>query len=47
MSRLPAPIIDPAYPQDTPTDAINAALLLAFACIMFVVGALAGAWLCL
>lgn len=47
MSRLPAPIIDPAYPQDTPTDPINAALLLMFGAIMFCVGALAGAWLCL
>ena len=47
MSRLPAPYAETCDPVAQHFDVIDAALLLAFASIMFVVGALAGAWLCL
>ena len=47
MSRLPAPYAETCDPVAQHFDVIDAALLLTFACIMFVVGALVGAWLCL
>ncbi len=47
MSRPPTPFAETCDPVAQRFDAIDAALLLAFAFIMFVVGALAGAWLCL
>ena len=47
MSRLPAPYVETCDPVAQRFDAIDAALLLIFGAIMFCVGALAGAWLCL
>ena len=47
MSRLPAPYVETCDPITQRFDAVDASLLLAFASIMFCVGALVGAWLCL